>query len=387
MSTNTSYQSFSRQNPEGNFQGQASPRSPQPTFKEGRDPAMPSESQSRFPQGTPSPSGQYRSQSTSFINTGTMPPQPSQETNTSDSGSPYLRPRPSTYSLNKSQLADSNQNTSPAPPRKPVPASPPSPSPSPPPPPAEDLAYMCDACLKWFGYKSARFRCTMCEDYDLCPSCYQKGSTSKGHDIKHKVTSISKTHTLKFDDITPANVVPQESPPRTLPNWTVDEEERRWLHLRASPSQERYIVHGLSKGAYLVQITIKFKFSDYVSTAILNKLKGESLGELKVVAGAPSDTKVFFADPKKGTEDVNLAGQLFSSGRIFTLQLELPQEVTDPKQTWVKVCDFATPIHIGRGSDANKAFSAVAILLQWSNVRKFQTNDNPVLLCTLDCMR
>jgi hypothetical protein len=200
--------------------------------------------------------------------------------------------------------------------------------------------------------------------------------------------SISKTHQLKFNDITPANVVPQESPPRTLPNWTVDEEERRWLHLRASPSQERYILHGLAKGAYLVQLVIKFKFSDHVSTATLNQLKGQSLGELKVVAGAPSDTKVFFADLKKGTEDVNLAGELFSSGRMFTFKLELPQDVTDPKKTWIKVCDFsATPIHIGTGSEGNKAFTAVAILLQWSNVRKFQTNENPVLLCTLDCMR
>jgi hypothetical protein len=85
--------------------------------------------------------------------------------------------------------------------------------------------------------------------------------------------SISKTHNLKFNDITPANVIPEESPARTLPNWTVDNEDRRWLHLRNSPAHERYIVHGMSPGAYLVQIVIKFKFSDFVSTATLNQLK------------------------------------------------------------------------------------------------------------------
>jgi hypothetical protein len=200
--------------------------------------------------------------------------------------------------------------------------------------------------------------------------------------------SISKTHELKFNDITPANVIPETSPPCTLPNWTVDDEDRRWLHLRNSPAHERYIVHGMSPGAYLVQIVVTFKFSDFVSTATLNQLRTESLGEMKVVAGAPIDTKVFFSEQKNGVTQDNLPGELLSSGRQFTSQLKLPDEVTNPNQTWQKTFDYsATPIHIGTRSNGNNAYATLAVLLQWSNVRKFAANDNPLLLCTLEYMR
>lgn len=136
--------------------------------------------------------------------------------NTGATRSPYLRPQSSTYSLNQTQLSDTNRNTSPAPPRKTIPvaegSSPPK-SLS-----VEDTAYLCDACLVGFDANTPRFHCSVCEEYDLCPFCYQKNLTSKGHSTGHKVMSISKTHELKSNDITPANVIPEKSPPRVLPN-------------------------------------------------------------------------------------------------------------------------------------------------------------------------
>lgn len=131
-----------------------------------------------------------------------------------------------------------------------------------------------------------------------------------------------------------------------------------------------------------------FKFSSHVSVATLNQLKGESVGEMTVVAGAPTDTSVFFKDPKTAVSKVNLTGVLMASGRQFTSKLEIPQQVTDPSQVWEKVWDFsATPILLGTGKQASKNSATLAILLQWSDVRKFQTNDNPVLLCTIDQIR
>jgi hypothetical protein len=360
-STNASTQSFNTQYSDPRSNGQGSFRSSHVSFTQDQEHNA-SESQNQV-----------------------VPP-PRQLPNTGVTRSQFLRPQSSTYSLNHTQLTETNRNTSPTPSRKPVPST--SNSPSLPSLPAEDVAYMCDACLNGFDAKTPRFRCTVCDDYDLCPGCYQKDRTSKGHNTKHKVMSISKTHNLKFNDITPANVIPEKSPPRTLPNWTVDNEDHRWLHLRNSPAHERYIVHGMSPGAYLVQIVIKFKFSDFVSTATLNQLKKESLGEMKVVAGAPIDTKVFFSEKKNGVTNDNLAGELLSSGLHITSQLKLPDEVTNPNQTWQMTFDYsATPIHIGTRSNANNAYATLAVLLQWSNVRKFATNDNPVLLCTLECMR
>lgn len=316
-------------------------------------------------------------------NQGISPPRPLP--NTGAIRSRFLRPEASTYSLNKEQLTETNRNTGHTP-RKPIQSSRSS-SPSPP-LQVEDIAYTCDTCLKDFDTKTPRFRCTVCDDYDLCPRCYQEDRTSKGHVTKHKVMSISKTHNLEFNDITPANVIPEKSPPCTLPNWTVDKEDRRWLHLRDSPSHERYIIHGMSPGAYLVQIVIMFKFSESVSTATFNQLRKEGLGELKVTLGAPADVKKFFSDPKNGATNDNLAGQLLSSGRQFTSTMKIPNEVTNPNQTWPMVLDYSkTPIHIGTKSDANNTYATLGALLQWSNVRKFATNDNPILLCAVESMR
>ncbi|PQE32076.1 ubiquitin-ligase protein [Rutstroemia sp. NJR-2017a WRK4] len=312
-------------------------------------------------------------------------PQPRPLPNTGATRSRFLRPEASTYSLSQEQLTETNRNTGHTQ-RKPVPSS----SNSSPPPSlqAEDLAYICDACLKGFDAKTPRFRCTVCDDYDLCPGCYQEDRTSKGHSTKHKVMSINKTHELKFNDITPANVIPEKSPPCTLPNWTVDNEDRRWLHLRDSPYHERYIVHGMSPGAYMVQVVITFKFSEFVTTATLNQLRKESLGEIKVTLGAPVDVKEFFSDQKNGVTKDNLAGELLSSGRQFTSTLKLPDEVTNPNQTWSMVFDYSkTPIHIGTKSDANNTYATLGALLQWSSVRKFTTNDNPILLCAVEYMR
>lgn len=364
--TGSTYNSSWAQSQES-FPQQAPPRSTRPSFMaRGRSPpaqqqrnrAASNDSRQWNPQRTQNMNGHDRSQSADFPNSNVAQNHPSREANTSAVRSPYLQPRTSGYSLNWTQLEETNRNTSPAA-REAVLASPAIGEPNPVPAPEvnlEEVSFSCDVCLKDYGLKDSRFHCTICEDYDLCQTCYQRESTSKGHNIQHKMTPISESHHFTFGDITPANIIAEVSPPRKLANWTIDQLERRWSHLRENPAQERFIIQGVSKGAYLIQLRMQFKFSEFISVATMNSLKsnGTSLGELKVIVGSPIDTKVFFADPKATTEAGSLSSQLFASGRVITFDLKTPADLTNPMQAWEQHFDFTSiPIFIGKGDKSS----------------------------------
>jgi len=42
----------------------------------------------------------------------------------------------------------------------------------------------CDACGK-SNFRSKRYKCLICYDYDLCSTCYEQGETSSNHTSEH----------------------------------------------------------------------------------------------------------------------------------------------------------------------------------------------------------
>jgi hypothetical protein len=42
----------------------------------------------------------------------------------------------------------------------------------------------CDACSK-SNFRSKRFKCLICYDYDLCSICHEQGKTSSQHTTEH----------------------------------------------------------------------------------------------------------------------------------------------------------------------------------------------------------
>jgi len=42
----------------------------------------------------------------------------------------------------------------------------------------------CDACGK-SNFRSKRYKCLICYDYDLCSTCYEQGETSSHHASEH----------------------------------------------------------------------------------------------------------------------------------------------------------------------------------------------------------
>jgi hypothetical protein len=382
--TNTSQQSFGMQNSVEQTQGQVPQRPPKRSFspEPGRNPTsqpdrsvsntnIPMQSWSQFSQSGQHSPDHHRSQSSSFSSNRSMSSQSSPGHPSNRTDSPHLRPSRSSYSLNGAQLADTNRMTNPMPSRKPV-------------PPQGPVAWTCDVCLRGVSAKEPRFRCTVCYDYDLCLNCHQKEATSEGHLTSHKIRSISMRHDFPFTDLVPShnNVTPEFSPPRVLPNWTVDETERRWLHLRNSPSHARLIIQGVSRGAYLMYFKVKAKLSQHVNINTFNQLKGLGLGKLKIAAGSPLRTPVFLNEPK--TEDGTLAEQLFGIACGDTFTLKIPDHVKDPKESWEWNCELSTPVYIGMDARVHTTSSIAGILLQWSEVQAFKASEEPILLISLN---
>jgi len=385
-STNASQESFNRQYPPTQTQWQGTPPPPRPPFtpdqgqsqKSQRDRSVsngnrPTPPQSPFPQGMQFPSRSHRSQSQEPSSNRSTSFQSSQDTSLGLTDSRFLHPSRSSYSLNGAQLAETNRRISPPPAKKPVPQ-------------VDPAAWTCDVCMTGVSAKQPRFHCTVCHDYDQCLNCHQKEATSEGHLRSHKIISISMRHEISFHDLVAAhnNVTPDFSPPRLLPNWTVDENtDRRWLHVRNSPSHARFIAQSVPKGAYLVQLVFKFKLSEHVKPDAFKELKHVGLGQLRIALGSPLRTSVFLNQTK--TEDRTLGKQLFGSDFGGDFKLTIPADVKDPKESWEGTYDLShAPVYIGMNARVNTTSAVFGVVLQWSEVQEFDGNENPVLLMTLD---
>jgi hypothetical protein len=361
--TNASQESFNM-DPSSYVQGQ---RQAAQQSQRGRTPTPqrgPS-GQAQFPNHTRSSPGHYGPQMQIFPSMQSLSSQSSRDDLLGAMDSPFLDPSSAT------QPRETNRKTSPTPARKPL-------------PPSEPAAWYCDVCTEGKSATQARFHCTVCHDYDLCVQCHMEEYTSKDHRTSHKLLSISMKHTVQVDAITPChdNVTPQFSPPRTQENWT-EEGENRWLHLRNSPSHARFIVRRLSRGAYLMHLVIKFKFSDHVDMDTFKRAKEIGFGKLKIATGSPLKTSMFLNEQR--TEDATLPQQLFGFDRSTNFELTIPDNVTNPMQPWVLAFDTSsTTTYIGMESGVNPSNAILGILLQWSEVVEFQANDNPILIMTLN---
>jgi hypothetical protein len=49
----------------------------------------------------------------------------------------------------------------------------------------------CDACGK-SNFRSKRYKCLICYDYDLCSTCYEQGETSSHHTSEHPMQCRKK---------------------------------------------------------------------------------------------------------------------------------------------------------------------------------------------------
>jgi hypothetical protein len=49
----------------------------------------------------------------------------------------------------------------------------------------------CDACGK-SNFRSKRYKCLSCYDYDLCSTCYEQGETSSQHTTEHAMQCKSQ---------------------------------------------------------------------------------------------------------------------------------------------------------------------------------------------------
>jgi hypothetical protein len=81
------------------------------------------------------------------------------------------------------------------------------PRPSTPTPPADSSAAhqcICDGCPKR-PFEGRRYRCTVCDDYDLCETCYKKNV----HHLSHRFMQFDRPGSL------PVVLAPRTSPPAT----------------------------------------------------------------------------------------------------------------------------------------------------------------------------
>jgi hypothetical protein len=110
---------------------------------------------------------------------------------------------------------------------------------------------------------------------------------------------------------------------------------------------------------------MKFKLSEHIGTNTFNQLKELGLGKLKIAPGSPFRTPVFLNEPK--TDDNALAEQLFSSECGGTFELQIPDDVKGPKESWGYHFDLSnTPVYIGMDARTNTTPSIAGIILQWS---------------------
>jgi hypothetical protein len=211
-----------------------------------------------------------------------------------------------------------------------------------------------------------------------------EGYVSKSHSESHKLVSIAIKHNIGTSEICPChdNVTPQYSPPRQQANWTEGNEELRWLHLRNSPSHARYVVRRRSKGAYLCHLAVKFKFSEYVDMNTLKRAKEMGFGKLKISLGSPLNTSTFLNERK--AEDETLLQQLFGFDPSTSWVINVPDSVKTPTDEWILTFDISSQTtYLGFESGVSPTNAILGIVLQWSEVIKFQTNDNPILLMAL----
>jgi len=222
-----------------------------------------------------------------------------------------------------------------------------------------------------------RIYCTVCDDYNLCAGCYQRDRTSKSHTSTHRVMKVKRTMVFYANDFChPFEVVTPEVHEETgLPNWTIDETDTRWNHLRKFDSHDRYLVTNVRPGHYILQIYLAVNISEKLTVDLRKQLEGKNLGELRVVIGVPKDKSKFLHHVYPKT--ANLKDSLF--------ERHVQQELVIKPGT----SSSTTRINFPETTrlDVDQAGSQVGVLLQWSNMKGFKSRNDALVQISIPQLR
>ncbi|KAK3997963.1 hypothetical protein QBC44DRAFT_303083 [Cladorrhinum sp. PSN332] len=271
------------------------------------------------------------------------------------------------------------------------------------PDPDDPEVELCDVCMESIRSSDPKVQCTECYDYDLCLACYQKGRVSKSHKTSHKVSHVSYTELVSFDDMIPVSesVNPVTCPaPDGRVNWTVSDIapntpwnntdhtiSYRVLHLYENDSHARFLAH-CKPGHYGVAMDIDLEFASALGAQARQTLlaRPESAGRLRVTIGKIKNTQQFF-------------GTKFEQEDSFTdetlMPNSLPSRLLEPG-FWggispIRVDQAKIIFQSGRILDIHGrrgASVAIGIIVQWSQAAFFAAPwKDPVVSLSLGPIR
>ena len=247
-----------------------------------------------------------------------------------------------------------------------------------------------------------RVQCTVCYDYDLCFSCYYKEKVSKNHTLAHKISHVSYTEIISYEEMIPASelVNPESYPdgrvrwsvhdiaPNTPQNNTDHTVSYRVLHLYDTGSHARFLAH-CRPGHYGIGMDIELIFDSALSAQVRQALEArpEKAGRLRVTIGKIKNMQQFFRT--KFEEDE------FGEGTSLTPS-SLPNQLLEPgfwgavgliRVTQSRIVFQSNRIlHIAGARDASVT---VGIIVQWSEAASFAAprNKDPVVSLNLGPLR
>jgi hypothetical protein len=237
--------------------------------------------------------------------------------------------------------------------------------------------WTCDTCMSTIPSEEPRIHCTACDDYDLCASCYRLDRTSKSHISTHRVRKVRRTMIHYATDFChPSEKVNPDVHGETgLPNWTIDEDDTRWNHLRKFNSHDRYLVTNVSPGHYILHFHLGLKVSEKLTADLKRQLEGQNLGELRIVIGFPKDKSDFLHQvypETKELKDILFEGcdqkELVINPAISssTTRIDFPE---------------TTILHV------DEAGGNIGVLLQWSNMKGFKVCNEALVQISIPELR
>jgi len=197
---------------------------------------------------------------------------------------------------------------------------------------------------------------------------------------------IVKTVVLNPQDYIPPHdeVNPEKSPDGLKTYITLEPDvnqngsEARWHHLHGANSHLRYLTATTEPGHYAAHITIQPRLSPLLSQAAKNELKQNGLGYVRIGLGTLKNKKQFFRTRyrEESFDSVRLA-----EGEIINKLLE------DYWWTVIKLPGDGEPVHV----HADTVFPVekpqdLGLIIQWSGIRAFESNNNAVVAINIASM-
>ena len=229
-----------------------------------------------------------------------------------------------------------------------------------------------------------RVKCNVCDDYDLCLSCYQSEKANKGHRPEHSVCIIKRTRLISPEDLNqPSEVVnPQVSNPQNPArlSWVCSEiqdsetgESKTVKHLRlfGNNSHARFLLD-LKPGHYIVELKLKFEFYDKCGQQALDVIRQGGAGSMRASMGMAVSQRDF----RRGqyAED-SILSTIQQAGPLPSRLLgnAVSKTFPVPKGDVLYQVNFNQLMHV-TAADAD-IYVDVGLVLQWSQVPQFSPTD------------